>query len=72
LLFYGALNDAFNNVAAGVVILWMKHPSADGGGLISQLVEVVRGEDDSPDGLFGLFAKSVAALIKCCFDGSNI
>ncbi len=50
----------------------MEYPSANRGGLIAQFVEVVRGEDDFPDGLFGLFAKLVAALMQCCADGSNI
>ncbi len=43
------LNDGFNGLASGVVVLWVKHPSTDGGGLIGQLVEVVRGDDDFPD-----------------------
>ncbi len=72
LLFYRALNDAFNGIASGVVVLWVKHPSADGGGLIGQLVEVLRGDNDFPGRLFRLFAKSVAALMQCCFYGSNI
>ncbi len=55
LLFYGVLNDGFNSLASGVVVVWMKYPSADGGGLIGQLVEVVRRDDDLPDGKLWLF-----------------
>ncbi len=72
MLFNGVLNDGFDRVASGVVILWMKYPSTDGCGLIGQLVEVVRGDDDLPDRLFGLFTNSIAALVECCTDGSNI
>jgi len=72
LVFYGALNDGFECLASGVVVLRVEYPSADGGRLISQRVEVVRGEDDFPDGLFGLFAKLVAALMQCRFYGSNV
>ncbi len=50
----------------------MEYPSANRGGLIAQFVEVVRGKDNFPDRLFGLFAKLVAALMQCCADGSNI
>jgi hypothetical protein len=35
--------------------------------LIGQLVEVVRGDDDFPDRLFGLFTKSIAALWSAAF-----
>ncbi len=55
MLFYGVLNDGFDGVASGVVVLWVKHPSAYRGGLIGQLVEVVRGDDDLPDGKLWLF-----------------
>ncbi len=48
MLFYGVLNDVLNRVAAGVVVLWVKYPSTDGCGLIGQLVEVVRSDDDFP------------------------
>ncbi len=72
MLFYGALNDGFNGLVAGVVVLRMEYPGANWGGLISQLVEVVRGDDDFPYRLFGLFAKSVAAFVECCFYGSNV
>ena len=72
LLFYGLLNDGFKGLASDVVVLRVKHPGANGGRLISQRVEDFGGDDDFPDGLFGLFAKSVAALMQCCFDGSNV
>ena len=72
LLFYGALNDGFNGLVAGIVVLPMEYPGADGGRLISQRVEAIGGDDDFPDWLFGLFAKLVAALMQCCADGSNI
>jgi hypothetical protein len=39
--------------------------------LIGEDIEVVRGEDDFPDGLLGLFAKLIAASVECCADGSN-
>ncbi len=39
--------------------------------MISEQIEVVRGDEDFPDGLFGLFANSVAAFVECCADGSN-
>ncbi len=71
LLFCGALNDVCNSVAAGVVVVWVKYPGADGGGLIGEEVEVVRGDDDFPDGLLGLFAKSIAAFVECCANVSN-
>jgi hypothetical protein len=45
--------------------------SADRGRLISEQIEVVRGDEDFPDGLFGLFTNSVAAFVECCADGSN-
>ncbi len=66
------MNDGFERLASGVVVLRVEYPGVDGGGLIGQFVEVVRGDDDFPDGLFGLFAKSVAAFVECCFDGSNV
>ncbi len=72
LVFYGALNDGFDRLASGVVVLRVEYPGANRGGLIAQFVEVVRGEDDFPDGLFGLFAKLVAALMQCRFYGSNV
>ncbi len=72
LLFYGVLNNGFNSLVAGIVVWRVEYPGADWGRLIGQLVEVVRGDDDFPDGLFGLFAKSVAAFVECCFYGSNI
>ncbi len=72
MLFDGALNDVLNRAASGVVVLRVKYPSADAGGLIGQLVAVVRGDDDFPRCLLGLFAKSVAALIECCANGSNV
>ena len=72
LVFYGVLNDGFDGLASGVVVLGVEYPGADGGGLIGQLVEVIRGDDDFPDWLFGLFTKSVAAFVECCFYGSNI
>ena len=59
-------------MASGVVVFWVKYPSADGCRLIGQLVEVVRGDDDFPDWLFGLFAKLIATLMECYADGSNI
>ena len=72
LFFYGALNDGFECLVSGVVVLRVEYPSANRGGLIAQLVEVVRGEDDFPDRLFRLFAKLVAALMQCRFYGSNV
>ncbi len=72
LVFYGVLNDGFNGLVAGIVVLRMEYPGADGGRLISQRVEAIGRDDDFPDGLFGLFAKLVAALMQCCADGSNI
>ncbi len=66
------LNDDFDGLVAGIVVLRVEYPGADGGRLISQRVEVVRGDDDFPDWLFGLFAKSIAAFVECCFYGSNI
>ncbi len=65
MLFYGILNDGFERMASGVVVLWMKYPSANRHRLIGQLVEVVRGDDDFPDWLFGLFTKLIAALMEC-------
>ncbi len=59
-------------MASSVVVLWVEYPSADGGRLIGQRVEVVRGDDDFPDWLFRLFAKLVAALMQCCFYRSNV
>ncbi len=72
MLFYGALNDGFNGLVAGVVVLRVEYPGANWGGLIGQLVEVIGGDDDFPYRLFGLFAKSVAAFVECCFYGSNV
>ena len=72
MLFYGVLNDGFDRFASDVVVLRVKYPGAHWGGLISQLVEAIGGDDDFPDGLFGLFAKSVAAFVQCCFYGSNV
>ncbi len=72
LVFYGVLNDSFNGLVAGVVVWRVEYPGADWGGLIGQLVEVVRGDDDFPDGLFGLFAKLVAVFVECCFYCSNV
>ncbi len=54
LLFYGLLNDGFKGLASDVVVLRVKYPGADWGRLIGQPVEVVRGDDDFPDRLFGL------------------
>ncbi len=72
LVFYGVLNDGFNDLVAGIVVLRVEYPGADGGRLISQRVEAIGGDDHFPDWLFGLFAKLVAALMQCCADGSNI
>ncbi len=72
MLFYGVLNDGFKHLASGVVVLRVEYPGANRGRLIGQFVEVLGGDDHLPDGLFGLFAKSVAALIQCCFYGSNV
>ena len=72
LLFYGLLNDGFKGLASDVVVLRVKYPGANWGRLISQRVEVIGDDDDFPHGLFGLFAKSVAAFVECCFYGSNI
>ena len=66
------MNDGFQGLASDVVVLRVKYPDADRGRLISQGVEAIGGNDDFPDGLFGLFAKSVAALMQRCFYGSNI
>lgn len=72
MLFYGALNDAFKGMASGVVVLWVKYPSANRCRLIGQLVKMIGGDDDFPDWLFGLFTNLVAALMQCCTDSSNI
>jgi hypothetical protein len=72
LLFYGLLNDGFKGLASDVVVLRVEYPGADWGRLISQRVEDFGGDNDFPDGLFGLFAKSVAAFVECCFYGSNV
>ena len=66
------LNDGFNSLVTGIVVRRVEYPGADWGRLIGQLVEVVRGDDDFPDWLFRLFAKSVAAFVECCFYGSNV
>ena len=39
------MNDGFDRLASGVVVLRVEYPGANRGGLIGQLVEVVRGED---------------------------
>ena len=72
LVFYGVLNDGFNDLVAGIVVLRVEYPGADGGRLISQRVEAIGGDDHLPYRLFGLFAKSVAALMECCFYCSNV
>jgi len=66
------LNDGFDGLASGVVVLRVKYPGVDGGRLIGQLVEEIGGDDDFPNWLFRLFAKSVAAFVECCFYGSNV
>ena len=72
MFFYGALNDAFKGLASDVVVVRVKYPGADGVGLVGEFVEDFGGDDDFPDGLFGEFAKSVAALMQCCFYGRNV
>ena len=66
------MNDGFDDFVAGVIVLRVEYPGANRGGLIGQRVEVVRGDDDFPYRLFGLFAKSVVAFVECCFYCSNV
>lgn len=54
------------------VVLWVEYPGADGCGLIGKEVELVRGDDDFPGSLLGLFANSIAAFVECCADASNL
>jgi hypothetical protein len=55
------VNEVGESLARGVVILRVKHPSTNGGGLKGQQVEFVIGDVDSPGSLFGLLADAVAA-----------
>ncbi len=65
------LNDGREGVARGVVILRVKDPSADRGGLIGQQVEFVIGDVNSPGSLFGLLADAIASSFECGSDGIN-
>ncbi len=54
MLFYGALNDGFDGVASGVVVLRVEYPGANRGRLIGQRVEAIGRDDDFLYRLFGL------------------
>ncbi len=66
------MNDGREGVARGVVILRVKHPSADRGGLIGQQVEVVIADVNSPGSLFGLFADAIATSFECSLNVGEV
>ncbi len=65
------MDEVREGVAGGVVILWMKHPSADRSGLKGQQVVFVIGDIDSPGSLFGLLADAITASFECSADNIN-